>query len=124
MRKYFKGDIVLVDMGDNAQGAEKTGVRPCVIISNDMMNQNSMNMVVAPLTDAKHKKIKNTDHYYLIATQMLLDPDKTNSLDKKSIIQLEDIRSVSKKRVSRHIGKLSEIDLERVNKKLPKIFFI
>lgn len=121
---YSKGDIVLVDMGPNTQNTEKSGIRPCVVISNDIMNENSMNMVIAPLTNAEHKKINGTDRYYLLPTNVMIERDGINNLDAKSIVQLEDIRSISKKRVVKYIGRFRNSDLDNLNSKLPKIFFI
>lgn len=123
---FTKGDVVLVDMGSNTEMTEKCGVRPCIVISNDIMNSMSPNMVIAPLTNANNKKNKKNDDgtYHLLPTQVFINKDEKNSLNSKSILQLEDIRSVSKNRVRSKLGKLSDEDVEKMNERLPKLFFI
>ena len=51
-------DIVEADLGEQV-GDEKSGKRPCVVISNNNYNANSNNLVVAPMTKLANKMKEN-----------------------------------------------------------------
>ena len=112
--KYLQGDIILTDFGENNVGSEKTGYRPSVIISNNAMNEMSDNIIVAPLTNAEHKKKNN--YLHLLPTQVLLEKRFYNTLESDSVLQLEDMRSVSKERVGAKIGYVTKKTQREINK--------
>lgn len=120
-KEYVKGEIIKVNLGDGL-GAEKEGVRPALVVSNYMMNHYSRNIVVAPITKAANKSLKGK--IYLLPTQVYLSKKYYNELELSSIVQLEDVRSISKERVFGRVCKLSKSSMDDVDKKLKVLFDI
>lgn len=110
-----RGDIIIVDLGET-QGHEKQGIRPAVVISSELMNENSDNVIVAPMTSASHKQ-------RLLPTHVYITSNEYSGLKKDSIVQLEDIRSVSKQRMIKHIGCLTGKELGVVDSRIGTVFF-
>ena len=116
--KLNKGEIVIVDFGKGFL-SEKSGVRPAVIVSSNLINHTSDNIIVAPLTKSFNKK---TDKGLtkLLATQMYLSEHYYSKLGYSSVVQLEDVRSISKKRIQGRLETLSKQNYNEMNKKLRK----
>ena len=87
--------------------SEQGGKRPVVIIQNDVGNNHSGTTIVAPCTGAL-KKLSQPTHVLMKATDSFLICD--------CVIELEQIRTVSKNRLYRLLGKLGRKDMERVDK--------
>lgn len=81
-----RGDIVLVDL-DGATGGEKMGTRPAVVLQNDHGNEHSSTTIVAPLTSQY-----DPDDIYPFEVEI---PKEMGDLDKDSIVQLSQIRTIS-----------------------------
>lgn len=96
---YKRGKIYYVDFGKYNRGSEQGGLRPAVVISNDIGNENGPTVIVAPITS----KPKTT-----IPTHIPLDT--YNFLDKNSIILMEQIATKDKKFVKERIGTLNDND--------------
>lgn len=107
-------DIVYVDFGKGI-GDEKEGLRPCVVLSNNLINLYSKNVVVAPLTKIKNKTDKD-GNIHVLQSQVILDKEQYKKLLHTSIIQLEDIRSVSKERMGHFISKIKNEDQIEIKK--------
>ena len=114
---YSKGDIIVLDFGNENVGYEKSGVRPCVVLSNEGLNSSSGNIIVAPMTNASHKKDED-GKLWMLPTQVHLSKTYYRCLDFNSVLQLEDIRAVSKKRILRYLGFVSVETQERISKTL------
>lgn len=93
---------------DPIQGREQAGYRPAVIVSGNLMNTYLDVVIVCPLT-TKVKAYKGN---------VVLKPTKKNGLSKKSEILTFHIRSVSKQRLAKKIGVISNIELETVKQGL------
>lgn len=105
-----RGEIYLADMG-KPSGHEQAGLRPVVIVSNNVGNTFSPNVIVATMT-TKMKKNKLPTHVYVIS-------DEIKNLKQNSIIQLENIKTIDKRRIySDVLGHLSEKTMEKVDKAL------
>jgi len=115
---FNKGEVVIVDFGKGFL-SEKSGVRPAVIVSSNLINHTSDNIIVAPLTKSFNKK---TDKGLtkLLATHIYLSERYYSRLGYSSIIQLEDMRSISKKRVKGKLETLSRQNYNEMNNKLRK----
>lgn len=87
---------------DPVSGSEQGGRRPCVIISGDLLNKHLQVVIICPLT-TKVKRYKGN---------LILRPDPENGLEKESEVLTFHVRSVSKRRLDRRIGKISA---EQVN---------
>ena len=124
-------------------GEEKNKMRPVLVISNNKINR-SGKVVVICITDAIGKLNQNDlpsqDSWYLLYSDTMDDKkmyragrkikfnQKANKfLDKDSVVQCEEIRSISKARLNRNkgcIGKIDNEDLKFIKMKLERVFQI
>ena len=86
------------------KGREQSGHRPVVIISGNMLNKYLDVVIACPLTS----KIKN------YKGNVVLKPSGSNGLDSKSEILIFHIRSISKNRLVKKIGSITETELSTV----------
>lgn len=120
-RKHIKkGDIVIVEFGDNIT-TEKRGIRPAVVLSNNVINNSSENIIVAPLTKSEHKQ-NGEGRTKLYPWQIHLSKNYYKKLEHSSIVQLEDVKSISKRYVKSHVSKLSKSNYREMNSKLKELF--
>ena len=61
MFKVKRYDILLVDFGNNAINSEQTGIRPTVVIQNNIGNYYIHTTIVIPLT-SQHKNLGQSTH--------------------------------------------------------------
>ncbi|MBI1287359.1 MAG: type II toxin-antitoxin system PemK/MazF family toxin [Flavobacteriales bacterium] len=93
------------------KGSEQAGFRPVVIISGNLMNE-YLNVVIAcPLTS----KLKNYKGH------VILHPSDQNGLSEPSEILNFHVRSISKDRLMKRLGTISEKELELTKKGLNEI---
>lgn len=83
------------------KGREQLGFRPVVIVSGNVLNEYLQVVITCPLTT----KIKN------YKGNVVLEPDGFNGLTEKSEIMIFHIRSVSKDRLVKKIGSITEQQL-------------
>lgn len=93
------------------RGSEQAGYRPVLIISGNMLNKHLDIVIVCPLTT----KIKN------YKGNLVLAPTKQNGLDSTSEILTFHIRSISKNRLIKKVGKIEEEELEQIKVGLNEI---
>lgn len=62
--KIKRGDIIIADLGQHETSIQ-SGIRPCVVMSNDMANKHSPVITVVPLTSKIHKKEYLPTHVFL-----------------------------------------------------------
>ena len=108
MKDIKRGDIFNADLSPVA-GSEQSGLRPTLIIQNDIGNQNSPTVIVAPMT----KQFKKNN----FPTHVYLDKDTFN-LRENSILMLEHIRTVDKMRLFDKVSSLDEKTMVEVEQKL------
>ncbi|MBS7002154.1 MAG: type II toxin-antitoxin system PemK/MazF family toxin [Enterocloster clostridioformis] len=105
---FRRGDIYMANLTPVC-GSEQGGVRPVLIIQNNVGNYHSPTLVVATFTSKARKKTKQPTHYLM----------KHNpALKKPSVVLLEQIRTVDKQRIERYLGKASRKEMSAVNKAL------
>ncbi|MBN1199343.1 MAG: type II toxin-antitoxin system PemK/MazF family toxin [Bacteroidales bacterium] len=85
-------------------GSEQKGIRPVVIISGNLLNQYLPVVIVCPLT-SRIKGYKGN---------LILEPEKQNGLSQRSEVMVFHIRPISKERLIRKIGTISETELEKI----------
>lgn len=107
-REYFRGDLYYADLG-NCAGSEQKGLRPVIIIQNDVGNRYSPTVIVAAVTSAVFAKNRLPTHCY-IGTEC--------GLELPSVILLEQLRTIDKLRLSEPVGRLSAEQTERMNQAL------
>lgn len=100
-----RGDVYYADLNP-VVGSEQGGIRPVLIIQNDIGNKYSPTVIVAAIT-SKIEKAKLPTHIEISA--------KNTNLEKDSVILLEQIRTIDKKRLQRHITHLDENIINKVN---------
>lgn len=103
-----RGDIYYADLSP-VVGSEQGGVRPVLIIQNDVGNKYSPTVIAAAIT-SKINKAKMPTHIELSANEY--------GLNKDSVILLEQIRTIDKRRLREKIGRLDENVMCRVNNAL------
>lgn len=107
-RTIKRGDIFYADLNP-VVGSEQGGTRPVLIISNDIGNRHSPTVIVAAITSRVHTKAKLPTHTAV---------NDFEGLDKDSIILLEQIRTIDKKRLKNHMGTMPDNIMARVDKAL------
>lgn len=103
-----RGDIYFADLRP-VVGSEQGGVRPVLIIQNDMGNRHSPTVICAAIT-SKMNKAK-------LPTHIALDMNRYD-LMKDSVILLEQIRTIDKSRLREKVCHLDEEILEQINRAL------
>ena len=93
------------------KGSEQNGRRPAVIISGNMLNKYLQVVIVCPITTS----IKN------YKGNLIIKPNEVNGLSKVSEVLTFHIRSVSKMRFDKKIGKIPISDIEIIKKTLNDI---
>lgn len=100
-----RGDIYYADLSP-VVGSEQGGIRPVLIIQNDVGNKYSPTVIAAAIT-SQINKAKMPTHIELSA--------KEYGLHKDSVILLEQIRTIDKKRLREKIGHLDDARMQTVN---------
>ncbi len=100
-----RGDIFYADLSP-VVGSEQGGVRPVLIIQNDVGNKYSPTVIAAAIT-SQINKAKLPTHIEISS--------KDYGLLKDSVILLEQIRTIDKKRLREKLGHLDDELMERVN---------
>lgn len=103
MVQVKRGDVYWYCCGGaNAFLSEQSGLRPCLVVSNDVANEHSPIISVVPLTTAHKKHIPTHTKIYVGG--------------KKSTVICEQIYSISKDRLGTFIGSCSKKELDRINR--------
>ncbi|WP_026487447.1 type II toxin-antitoxin system PemK/MazF family toxin [Caldanaerobius polysaccharolyticus] len=100
-----RGDVFYADLSP-VIGSEQGGVRPVLIIQNDIGNKYSPTVIVAAIT-SQINKAKLPTHVEITGTDI--------GLSKDSVILLEQVRTIDKKRLREKIGHLESDVMEKVN---------
>lgn len=103
-------EIWLADLNP-VRGSEQKGMRPVVIVSGNVLNEYMPIVIACPLT-SKVKAYKGN---------IVLEPDQTNGLSAKSEVLTFHIRSISKERLVKKLGKISEQQLTELKQGLDDI---
>ena len=99
----IKGGIYLVQLGTGV-GSEQSGTRPFLVLQNDKGNQNSYTHTGVPLS-TELKSLYLPTHIVV---------DGSDCLDYTSVILVEQLRSISRKRFVSYLGKLDANTLNKV----------
>ena len=101
-----RGDIYYADLSP-VVGSEQGGVRPVLIVQNDTGNRYSPTVIAAAIT-SQTGKAKLPTHIELAAQKYGLTRD--------SVVLLEQIRTLDKRRLKERIGELNEATMSKVDK--------
>lgn len=100
-----RGELYYADLSP-VIGSEQGGVRPILIVQNDTGNKYSPTIIAAAVT-SRMTKAKLPTHIELNANEY--------GLIKDSVILLEQIRTLDKKRLKERIGELPEMTMKKVD---------
>ncbi len=100
-----RGDIYYADLSP-VVGSEQGGIRPVLIIQNDVGNKYSPTVIAAAIT-SQINKAKMPTHIELLA--------KDYGLHKDSVILTEQVRTIDKKRLREKIGRLDKELMDKVD---------
>lgn len=107
-----RGDIYYADLSP-VVGSEQGGVRPVLIIQNDIGNRYSPTVIAAAIT-SQRDKTKLPTHIQVNGSGC--------GLAKDSIVLLEQVRTIDKQRLKEKMGTLDVGSMDRVNKALSVSF--
>ena len=103
----LRGEIYLVNLGNEPVGSEQGGTRPVLIIQNDVGNRYSPTTIVAALT----RTMKECSYHVEVTPQ-------ESGLDSISMVKLEQIQTVSVTRLIKKIVELSSEKMREVDRAL------
>ncbi|MDE1525844.1 type II toxin-antitoxin system PemK/MazF family toxin [Ligilactobacillus salivarius] len=103
-----RGDIFFADLSP-VVGSEQGGVRPVLIIQNNIGNKFSPTVIIVAIT-SKISKPKMPTHIGLVAKEV--------GLEKDSVVLLEQLRTIDKQRLKDKVTHIDEKLMQRVNNAL------
>lgn len=100
-----RGDIFYADLSP-VVGSEQGGIRPVLIVQNNVGNRYSPTVIAAAIT-SQQSKAKLPTHIPIVADNC--------GLSKDSVVLLEQIRTIDKQRLKEKMGAVDEGSMNRVN---------
>ena len=107
-----RGDIFYADLSP-VVGSEQGGVRPVLVVQNDGGNKFSPTVIISAIT-SQINKAKMPTHIEITADEY--------GLAKDSVILLEQIRTIDKRRLKERIGRLDDELMQKVDEALTVSF--
>ena len=105
-----RGDLYYAALDETYVGSEQTGVRPVVILQNNIGNEHSPTVIIAPITSKVNSKSIIPTHVYIKGYK--------DRLKQNSLVLTEQIRAIDKSRLKYYIGALDTGELRKVDKAL------
>lgn len=102
-RQVRRGEVYLADLSP-VVGSEQGGVRPVLVLQNDVGNANSPTTVVASITSQKKHRLPT--HIEI----------RGCGLSRKSIILLEQLKTIDKSRLIDKLGEANAETMEKIDK--------
>lgn len=111
-----RGDIFYANLGDT-KGSEQNGIRPVLIVQNDLGNKYSPTVIAVAITSRKKTNLP---------THVSINKNECDycNLPKDSVILVEQIRTLDKSRLRQKIGKLDIKTMQKVKEALKISFSI
>ena len=103
-----RGEIYYADLSP-VVGSEQGGIRPVLIVQNDVGNKHSPTVIAAAITSKKEKSQLPT-HISVTA--------QSCGLSKDSVVLLEQVRTLDKRRLKERMGELDSSSMAQVNNAL------
>jgi mRNA interferase MazF len=103
-----RGDIYYADLSP-VVGSEQGGIRPVLIVQNDVGNKYSPTVIAAAITSQMGKA--------RLPTHIELDAENCG-LARDSVVLLEQVRTIDKKRLKERMGRLDDNSMNKVNQAL------
>ena len=99
-----RGDIFYADL-DPVVGSEQGGIRPVLVVQNNIGNRHSPTLVVLPLSTAKKNYLPT--HIHICGSK---------SLPRDSIVLAEQIRTIDRYRLREYVGSLDKETMDEINR--------
>jgi len=106
--KINRGDIFYANL-DGTIGSEQSGVRPVIIVQNDIGNKYSPTTIIVPLTKKVRLKVNQPTHFWI-------NPFGNIRFD--SIVLAEQIRVIDKSRLKGKIGIVNNKIMQEIDNKI------
>ena len=103
-----RGEIYFADLNP-VLGSEQGGFRPVLIIQNDIGNKYSPTVIISAIT-SQIQKARLPTHVEL--------PARISNLEKDSVILLEQIRTIDKRRLKKRVAKMDSDIMAQVDEGL------
>ena len=103
-----RGDIFYADLSP-VVGSEQGGLRPVLVVQNNIGNKYSPTIIVAAIT-SQLTKAKLPTHFSL--------PAESFNLPKDSVILFEQLRTIDKRRLKNYVGTLDDRFMRKANEAL------
>ena len=113
MSQIFQANIYLADLSP-AKGHEQSGLRPVIVLQNDILNRCLTTVVVAPLT--ANLKLKGLMTTFFVKIN-------ESGLNKDSVVLLHQIRTVDKTRLIKLVGSINKDTFMELRIKLTRVFW-
>ncbi|MBM4147044.1 MAG: type II toxin-antitoxin system PemK/MazF family toxin [Nitrospira sp.] len=108
-----QGEIWVINLAPTI-GAEIQKTRPCVIVNDDSVGVLPLK-IIATITEYK-------DKFKDVPWMVTINPGHENGLDKKSVIDLFQVRSVAEERLVEHVGMIGADQILNVKAALKVVF--
>ncbi len=102
---FKRGSVILVNLGDK-DGSIQYGIRPCVVISNNLNNKYSTVLTVVPLSTSKFKKS--------LPTHISVTTDNSE-IEKDSIALCEQTMLITKDQIIKELFELNDTLMMQIN---------
>jgi mRNA interferase MazF len=125
-RKLKQGAVYMCTFGENIGAeinTELEEVRPVLVVSNDLINQTADNITIVPLTKhLKYRKNRKGQKVPMYKSQYFLWKNKYSFLTYDSAVKGEEVKTISKIRITTKMGNIDTDDLEKVLARLEWVF--
>ena len=106
MQTISRGDIFYADLSP-VIGSEQGGIRPVLILQNDVGNRHSPTTIVCAITGKPKKPLPT--HTAIAGT---------GGLSRESFALLEQIRTIDRSRLREYVGRLDEQEMQKIDEAL------
>ena len=103
--EIYRGEIYYADLSP-VVGSEQGGIRPVLVVQNDVGNKYSPTVIIAAITSQLSKA--------KLPTHIELNKDKYN-LSKDSVVLLEQIRTLDKRRLKEKISSIDSVMMNQID---------
>ena len=103
MKTVYRGEVYYAELSP-VIGSEQGGIRPVLILQNNTGNRHSPTTIIAPITSVQKKSS--------LPTHIVIDYDFLESV---SVVLLEQIRTLDKRRLRERMGRVDGAVMERVD---------